>query len=109
MSRRFQVFIHPHAEQDMDDVHEWIARDNPQAADRWYDGLLDALLTLESHPERFRLSPETRRRLTVRETRQMLYGKGFWKYRVLYEIRDNTVAVLHVRHGARRWLGEMED
>ncbi|MCP4545517.1 MAG: type II toxin-antitoxin system RelE/ParE family toxin, partial [bacterium] len=34
------------------------------------------------------------------EIRHLIYGS----YRVLYTIDENSVHVLHVRHGARRYL-----
>jgi hypothetical protein len=41
-----------------------------------------------------------------REIRQLLYGKRQHKYRILFEIREQTVVVLRVRHGAQRPLEE---
>jgi hypothetical protein len=38
------------------------------------------------------------------EIRQILYGKRQHRYRILFTIREQTVIVLHIRHGAREHL-----
>ena len=53
---------------------------------------------LEQHKERMR-----------REARELLYGKRRGVYRILFEIRNNVVHVLRVRHSAQRPLGESEN
>jgi toxin ParE1/3/4 len=60
--------------------------------------LLTAIDTLEYYPERHSLAPESE--VAATEVRQMLFGV----YRVLYEIENDVVNVLTVRHGARRFL-----
>lgn len=61
-------------------------------------------------PERCPLAPETAffteeiRQLLTEEIRQLLYGRGRGVHRILFTIKDATVVVLHVRHGARKYL-----
>jgi toxin ParE1/3/4 len=73
-----------------------------QAAARWYNGLEEAVYTLEAHPRRCPIAPEARR--MKRKPRHLLYGKEPHLYRILYEIdeRRQTVWVLTIRHGARK-------
>ncbi|WP_113961620.1 hypothetical protein [Roseimicrobium gellanilyticum] len=52
------------------------------------------------------MAPENRFGIFDREVRQMLYGKGYWKYRILFFVEGDIVQIVHVRHGARRWLGD---
>jgi hypothetical protein len=40
------------------------------------------------------------------EIRQLLYGRGRNRYRILFTIGEEAVHVLHIRHGARRYLHE---
>jgi len=40
------------------------------------------------------------------DVRQLLYGKRSGVNRILFAVRGNTVHLLHIRHGARKYLGE---
>lgn len=40
------------------------------------------------------------------EMRQLLYGRHYWKYRILFTIAGDQVLIAHIRHGARLYLGE---
>ena len=46
--------------------------------------------------------------LLDREVRQLLYGRRRQMYRILYEIRGETVYVLRLRHAARAYLDPEE-
>jgi hypothetical protein len=35
------------------------------------------------------------------EVRQLLYGSGHHRYRILFTVEDDVVSVLHIRHGRR--------
>jgi mRNA-degrading endonuclease RelE of RelBE toxin-antitoxin system len=37
-----------------------------------------------------------------------LHGRRQHKYRILFDIKDDEVRILHIRHGARLALGETE-
>lgn len=56
----------------------------------------------EHNPERCGLAPENE--WFPGELRQLLYGKRRGVYRILFEVRDTTVYILRVRHGARKLL-----
>ena len=94
----FKVEITAQAETELDEAYEWIANESPEKAVEWFNALVDAIQTLQNLPKRCALAPESE---TVgQEIRQLLYSK----YRILFIIRENTVSVLHVRHGARQYL-----
>jgi hypothetical protein len=61
--------------------------------------LFNAIATLDTFPTRCPLAPESKD--LGREIRQLLYGKRHAVYRVLFEIRGDTVFVLRVWRGAR--------
>ncbi len=83
---------------DADEAFMWIYNEAPEAAVRWYDGLLDAMRSLERNPLRWGLAREDP--FFEEEIRQFVYGR----YRVLYTVRKKTVYVLRVRHSARETL-----
>jgi plasmid stabilization system protein ParE len=101
---RYPVEITDPAWFELQEAYDWLAQRAPDAADRWKAGLLTAIQRLETSPQRCALAPEAV--YFGREVRQLLYGKRNNKYRILFEIRDKSVIVLRIRHGARRFLGE---
>ena len=67
------------------------------AADAWYNGLLDAIFSLEELPTRCPLAPESED--IGREVRQLVYKK----HRILFAVLPGEVVrVFRVWHGARR-------
>jgi plasmid stabilization system protein ParE len=96
----YRVVIQPPAKLDIDAAFIYLAQRAPRAAERWVNGLEDAILSLRMFPRRCAIAPE--RREFPEEIRHLLYGRGRGTYRVLFVIRGKTVRVLHVRHGARR-------
>ncbi len=106
MPETHQVILSPEAEKNIEEAFVWIARSDETAAKNWYEGLMAAIMALSKFPLRYPLSPESRLGLVDVEVRQMLYGRNFWKYRVLYTVRGDRVLIAHIRHGARLRLGE---
>ncbi len=102
--RTFGVIITEPAERDIEEAFRWVAADNEQAAFRWYNRLLETIHSLEKLPERCPLAPESK--YFKGEIRQILHGRRRHKYRILFDIINDKVRVLHVRHGARLALGE---
>jgi prevent-host-death family protein len=77
------------------DSRRWIPRSGPL-----YNGLEEAIYTLERFPRRCPVAPEARK--AKRPMRHLLYGAKPHAYRVLYEIDEpnKAVHVLTIRHGA---------
>jgi len=87
-----------------DRAAEYIRQFAPQAAVRWFDGLVKAVLSLEEMPRRCPQAPEAER-LGV-ELRQLLYGKRTGVFRIVFRIYDEAqplplVRVIAIRHGSR--------
>jgi len=99
---KYEVLITASAESDLEEAYDWISEREAEAAAKWYNGVLDAFLTLETLPERCPLAPESR--TFKREIRQLLHGKRQHAYRILFDVTGETVRILHVRHGAREHL-----
>ena len=95
----YTIIIESSADRELDEAYRWIAENNsPENAMLWYFDILEAIKTLENFPERCALAPENQ--FFREEIRQLLYGK----YRILFEIDDEAVRILHVRHGSREYL-----
>ncbi len=79
---------------DVEDIGDYIARDDPAAAARVVSRIFEQLTVLESHPEIGRPG-------RVPETRELVIP-GL-PYIAPYRVRDDRVELLAVFHGARRW------
>jgi len=99
---RYRVEITAAALADAEEAFLWIYRDSPEKAMQWLNAALHAIGSLESYPGRCALAPEND--AFEQEIRQLLYGKRSGVYRILFTISGDGVVILHIRHGARRWL-----
>ncbi len=101
----YRVDIHPEAAEEIVAARNYIAQDAPTGAERWEEGLQRAILSLVDFPLRGAAAPESN--YSADPIRQLVYGS----YRVLYIIdpAQERVVVVHVRHGARRAIGEREE
>ena len=82
---------------------QYIARDRPEVAAEWIDGLFAAVAKLARFPRRGRVVPEVGRP----EIRELIYAS----YRVVYRVdHPKHILVLTVRHQRRRFTDEaLED
>lgn len=93
----FDVRIMRPALEDAHAIYAWIeSHGAPLNANRWYRDLLEAIGTLSEFAERSPLAPESAE-LQSASIRHLIRGD----YRVIYLVRDDLVAVLHIRHGSR--------
>lgn len=79
------------ARRDLEDIYDYIAADNPDAAFRVVDHILKAVAALGEHPRLGRQS-------NFRGRRELIVGN----YIVTYAIRSSGIGVEAVTHGARR-------
>jgi toxin ParE1/3/4 len=84
----------PRAQRRLQEIHEYIAQDQPVNAARWMARVLDRGEQIGEQPRSGRIVPEYQRE-TIREVFE-------GNYRIIYRIRSQQVDVLTVRHGARR-------
>ena len=101
------VRITRRALQEIEQALKWLAERSPRAAARWHSRLLKAIHSLEFNPERFSLAPENDW-YSGGELRQLLYGKRRGIFRILFEVRGETVYILRVRHSDQDLLGPDE-
>ncbi len=80
------------AEADLEDVHTYIAHDNPGAATRVENRILDAIETLARYPHSGRVGQRQRTREAV--------VRGL-PYVVIYEARDGELEIVRIWHSSR--------
>src|SRR5262249_27704209 len=96
------VRITARALREIDQALGWLSERSRTAAVRWQERLLEAVRSLENNPERCGLAPESE--WYPGEVRQLLHGKRRGVYRILFEVRGDTVYILRVRHSAQALL-----
>lgn len=74
-----------------------------ELANNWYYELQGAIASLQEFPNRCSIAPESS--VIGRKIRQLWVGKRR-KYRVLFLVEENVVAILHVRNSRQSDLGE---
>lgn len=86
-----KVFWSPLAVERVTEIAQYIARDNPAAAEAWVNTIFSKVGDLKAFPESGRLVPETNNR----NIRELIYGN----YRIVYRIEKKRISILTVRHG----------
>jgi plasmid stabilization system protein ParE len=104
--KRWKIIVELAAQQDIAEAHLWLAERDQEAADNWFDSIYETIGSLEIFPERCPLAPESK--YLSFEIREIFHGRRQHKYRILFGVTECEVHVLHVRHGARLRLGEIE-
>jgi plasmid stabilization system protein ParE len=81
-----------------------------ERAQTWYQGLIDAIVSLQEMPQRCPIAREDA--FFSQEIRQLLYGQGKQTYRILFTVLEDqpvpTVRIVHIRHAAQKTIGEPE-
>ena len=95
MARRYRVDITRTAERDIDSIYDFIASDDPAAAERWVEEVERQISTLSRAPARCPIIPEAGD--LGRQYRHLLYGS----YRTILRIDGSCVVVVRVIHGDR--------
>ena len=93
----YVVSLTVRAERDLEEIYDHTHAAESAVARRWFDALKQEISSLQDHPNRCALTPESKK------LRHLLYGHRPRIYRVIYLVDDfeKQVYVLHIRHGAR--------
>jgi plasmid stabilization system protein ParE len=100
----YQVFIEPNAFQEIEMSYRWMCDNlSPEIANNWYYELQDVISSLQEFPNRCSIAPEAS--MIGREIRQIGVGKQR-KYRVLFVVEEDIIAIIHVRNSRQSYLSE---
>jgi plasmid stabilization system protein ParE len=88
-----KVAITAAAEVDLEEIGDWIARDNPRRAIAFAAELRASCGGLADNPERFQVVA----RLSSHEVRRRVHGN----YLIFYQVVSETVRVIRILRGAR--------
>ncbi|NER34213.1 MAG: type II toxin-antitoxin system RelE/ParE family toxin [Oscillatoria sp. SIO1A7] len=99
----YRVEITDVALAEVEDAYLWIIEQvSAESAEKWIDGLTEAIESLNKSPSRCSFAPENE--VFPEEIRQLLYGKGRGTYRIIFTVSEPIVRILHVRHALRQSL-----
>jgi plasmid stabilization system protein ParE len=98
----YRVEIARRAEADLEELYLWVVERAPQQGARWFNGLERAVLSLDRHPKRRPVAPESVD--PDHAVRVLAYGRKPHAYRIFFTVDEDAevVSVLHVRRGARQ-------
>jgi len=103
----YKVIILGRAERELKEAADYITQRAPEAAQRWFSGFIEAMLTLAENPDRCSLAPEDA--LFPYEVRQLFYKtKGKSRTRALFTIVGNEVRILMIRRPGQDLVREVE-
>ncbi|MBW3622849.1 MAG: type II toxin-antitoxin system RelE/ParE family toxin [Armatimonadetes bacterium] len=101
------------AEIDIDSTFHYLLLRSPEAAERFRNGITDALESLTQMPQRCAIAPENE--FFDVEVRQLIYRYGRSAYRILFTVfapeadEPGIVRIIRIRHGAQQLLGHSTD
>ena len=72
------------------EIADYIAQDDPLAADRWAQSVFDRVKQVKDFSKSGRYVPEINRK----DIRELVYGN----YRIIYRVETKVVSILTVRH-----------
>ncbi len=101
----YTIVFAPSAEEDLEIILAWLDDNAPEKISEWLKSLRMDIDTLKILPERCPYAPENGL-WGDEELRQLLFQRYPSKYRVIFTLSELTVRVLHIRHGAKRYLYE---
>ena len=103
----FRVALTARAERERDAAFRWYLDNySEEFAVRWYNGIADAVESLSTSPLRCGIAHESDK--FTFELRELLYGRGHHKHRIVFTVRNELVLVMHIRHSAQQDLTELD-
>ena len=98
----YRVDLARNAEAELEELYLWVVERAPQQGATWFNGLERAILTLDQHPDRCPVAPESVD--PNHPIRVLSYGRKSHVYGVFFTVNPDAriVRVLHIRRGARR-------
>lgn len=97
----FRVELTTQAHLDATAILEWLISEHAgETGLRWFEGMEEAIASLDTFPDRCPLVPESQE--FPFEVRQLLYGRKPNVYRILFTIEADTVRVLSIRAPRRQ-------
>jgi len=95
VEKKYKVFLTQHAQNDLEEIYDYIAADSVGNAENFINALEKRIYSLDTLPERHPLIPENE--FFGTDYRHFIYKK----YRIIYRIPNGSVFILRIFHGAK--------
>jgi plasmid stabilization system protein ParE len=96
---RYRVLLTKRFARHLQEMGDYIAADNPKRAVSWIEEVEAKVMKLDYFPESHPYARENESHDI--ELRQLVFGRGRDKYRVIFTVKESDVVVLDIRHAAR--------
>ena len=98
----YRVELTNSAKAELEDLYLWVVGRAPMQGAAWFNGLERAIRSLEQHPKRCRIAPESFG--PNQSVRVLNYGRRPHIYHVYFTVDEKVqvVSVVHIRRGARQ-------
>lgn len=98
----YRVELSKSAEIELEELYRWVVEQARSQGAAWFNGLEQAILSLDRHPRRCRIAPESFD--PKQPVRVLNHGRGPHVYRVFFTVDDGSelVRVVHIRRGSRQ-------
>jgi plasmid stabilization system protein ParE len=97
---KYTVLVSTQALAQAEEAYAWLTHRTPQHAPLWFNGLLDAINSLEENPLRCpKLSKEDD---PAESAHYLLYGDKKHAYQIIFDVVGDHVNVFEIRHAARQ-------
>ena len=96
---KYKVVLTQRVARHLQEMGDYIAADNPQRAISWLEEVEIKIMKLDCFPESYPFARENDNHNI--ELRQLVFGRGRYKYRVIFTVRVDDVVVLDIRHASR--------
>lgn len=83
----------------LQELGDYIAQDTPKRAYSWVCKIEQKVANLDTLPEAHPYARENDQHEV--ELRQLIFGRGIYKYRIIFTVQQNDVVVLDIRRGAQ--------
>ena len=93
-----RLALKPQADRDIDIQFEYIAKDNLEAAVRFYEATFRAFDVLQTNPH---IGPAREFENSQLKDIRVWFVRGFEKYLIFYRAADELVEILRVLHSSR--------
>jgi len=95
----YQVLLTQRFTKHLAELGDYIAFDNPSRAFSWLSEVEKKVMRLDVFPEAHPYARENENYPI--ELRQLVFGRGRNKYRVIFTVKGEDVIILDIRHSAR--------
>ena len=103
--KQYSIHFSATALEDLDEIAQWFSVNAPEKLEDFLHLIKERIYSLTQLPERCPYAPENGL-WGEEELRQLLFTEFSSQYRIIYTVTTDSVRILNIRHGSRRFSHE---